>query len=157
MAGTIYKKVNKDGSTEYSDQPFNGAKPVEITISNPTQLPSLPPQQHSNTPPESPAIQTDYTISIQSPASQQSIRSNNGDLTIMVQTTPELTAKLKIQLFINNVPYGEPSQQTVFNVKNIDRGEVKIKAQLLTSLGNVLATSSEAIVYLHRATVRRAN
>lgn len=154
-AGTLYKKVNKDGSVEYSDQPFTGAKPVEFTINNQTQLPPLRRQQDSGRHTNSQA--TDYAISIQSPSPQQSIRSNSGDLTIMVQTTPALTRGLLVQLFINNAPHGKPSQHTVFKVKNIDRGEVKIKAQLITSYGNVLASSPEAIVYLHRATVRRAN
>lgn len=161
LAGTLYKKTNADGSVEYSDKPFAGATAVETQQSNQASLPALPRPDNQTESRQDPlpdsTLSQDYAISIQSPVSQQSIRSNNGDLTIMVQTTPKLTPALKVQLLINNSPYGQPSQDTVFKLKNLDRGQVKIKAQLIDNNGNVLATSSEAIVYLLRVAVKRAN
>ena len=150
-AGTIYKKVNQDGSVSYSDQPFPGSQIVEVTVRQQTQLPTVRSsiRSSSNKP-----VLTDYAISIQSPISEQTIRNNSGDLTIMVQTTPAANPKLRVQILVNNTPYLKPSQGTVFKLKNIDRGELKIKAQLLSTSGQVLATSSETLVYLHRATAR---
>jgi hypothetical protein len=158
-AQTVYKKINTDGSVEYSDQAFAGASAIQITGQNQTQLPApSAPVNFTKDPAATTLVPTpNYAIAIQAPQSGQSVRNNSGNLTIVVQTTPKLGKKLKVQLLINNSPLGEPKQQTVFKVKNINRGEVKIKTQLLNSLGNILATSSETVVYLHRVSIIRTN
>ena len=152
-ADTIYKKVNQDGSVAYSDQPFAGAQAINVTISKQTQLPTTHSLSNRHTTKSAHNALPAYAIGITSPLNGQTVRNNNGELTIMVQTTPQFDDNYLIQIFINNTPHSEPSQLTVFKLKNIDRGEIKIKVQLLTIDGNILATSPETLVYLHRATV----
>ncbi|NRA54368.1 MAG: hypothetical protein HRU23_09515 [Gammaproteobacteria bacterium] len=157
-ATTVYKKVHADGSISYSDQQFTGAVATEVTLKNTSKLPStVVKHQQNSSLKKPPQVSKPPEVSIVSPQPQQTIRANDGNLTIVVQSTPSLNDELKVQLYINNTPYQNPSQATVFNVKNVDRGEVRIKAELLNQFGNILATSSETIVYLHRARVNRAN
>ncbi|NRA83533.1 MAG: hypothetical protein HRU22_07130 [Gammaproteobacteria bacterium] len=153
-AGTVYKKINKDGSVAYSDQPFTGAQQIEMKASSQTQLPAVAISPLFKLNKKRTEAKSNFNIVIASPQPQQAIRSNNGELTIVVQTTPQLSSKYKVQLLVNNFAYGEPRQQTVFTVKNINRGEVLIKAHLVTKNGNILASTSETIVYLHRAIAR---
>jgi len=160
FAGTVYKKTNSDGSISYADQPFTGAVATEVKLKNNTPLPKLtttPNISASTSSSLQSVVAQSHAIAITRPQHQQTVRANDGQLTIVVQATPRPSKNLKIQLFINNSPYDQPSQHTVFNLKNIDRGEVRIKAQLLNKLGNILATSQETVVYLHRATVKRTN
>jgi|GEM_PF-2002546 len=158
IAATVYKKVHDDGSVSYSDQKFTGAVATEVSLKNTSKLPSTVTKNQQSSSLKKPAqASKPPAVSILSPQPQQTIRANDGNLTIVVQSTPSLNDQLKVQLYINNTPYQNPSQTPVFNIKNVDRGEVKIKAELLDQFGNILATSSDTIVYLHRARIKRAN
>lgn len=156
-ATTVYKKINEDGSVEYSDKPFPGAKPLKLkNISDQTTLPvPTPPSKLSPATPNK-AAKVTYDIAITSPAQGATIRNNQGNFTVLVQKKGEARKRYKSRVFVNGVPVGSASQDAVFNIKNADRGELKIKAQLLSSSGKVLATSNETVVYLHRATSIRA-
>ncbi len=149
QAGTVYKKVNKDGSVEYSDKPFKDAKAVIIPNQQQSQLPSLAPviiptYKHSN------KTNASNKITITMPKHGATIRNNNGNFTIMVQKVTKTKQQPYTQISINGIAYKKPSQGNVFKVKNIDRGEVTIQAKLLNNSGNVLATSLETVIYLHR-------
>ncbi|NRA71787.1 MAG: hypothetical protein HRU24_12250, partial [Gammaproteobacteria bacterium] len=138
-ANTVYKKINQDGSVQYSDLPFPGAIAITIKQSNQTTLPAVhfkPDTSSANN-----VTKANYQLKISSPESGATIRNNSGDFTIMVQTTASLSPSINFQLFLNNTPYGEASEDTVFKLKNIDRGEIKIKVQLQDNNGNLLATS----------------
>jgi len=157
-AGTVYKKVNKDGSVEYSDMPFPGA--AELTLKDIKAQNTLPSfKRPSTTNKKSARVQADTkaAISIQSPSNGETIRNNQGNLTILVQKQGSKNNKYKTQILINGAPVGEPTQASVISIKNINRGEQKIKAQLLSSSGKILATSSETVVFLHRASIIRSN
>ena len=153
-AKTVYKKTNTDGSVQYSDLPFPDAIAITIKQSNQTTLPAV--NFKPNTTSANNVTKANYQLQISSPENGATIRNNNGDFTIMVQTTTSLSPSINFQLFLNNTPYGEPSQETVFKLKNIDSGEIKIKVQLQDNSGNLLAASPETVIYLHRASIIRA-
>lgn len=153
IAQTVYKKVNKDGSVQYSDLPFPGAETITIKKSTQTTLPSVNFKPKFSQPE---LAKINHSVQIISPQNGETIRNNSGNFTIMVQTTAMLSSDLKLQLFLNNIPFGEPSEDIVFKVKNVDRGEIKIKYQLQDSYGNILATSPMTVVFLHRARISRA-
>ena len=154
-AYTVYKKINENGKIEYSDKPFPGALAATLPPVNSQDAPPLLPTIASYTTTE--PVPITPTISIVSPSNGDSIRSNPGEFTIMVQKEVPDDNSYLTQVLINNQPYLEPFEGTVLQVKNMDRGIIKIKVQLQSSLGNVLATSKEIIVYMHKATINRAN
>jgi len=154
-AYTVYKKVNENGKIEYSDKPFPGAFEVKLPPVNSQDAPPLLPPIESSPTPESLTVKPE--INIVSPNNGDSIRSNPGELTIMVQTTVPDDQQYFSQLIINNKPYLKPFEGTVLQLKNLDRGIINIKVQLQSSVGNVLATSKEIVVYMHKATINRAN
>lgn len=151
-AFTVYKKVNKDGTVVYSDKPFPGAKKVNLPPINTRKTQPLPTPIVTEKVPEKEVA----TITILSPTNGDSIRSNAGELTVTVGTTHAADNRYKIQLLINDKPYGVPVQTTTFTLKELDRGIIKIKAQLQGRRGKVLATSSETVVYMHKASINRA-
>jgi len=155
-AYTVYKKVNKDGSVQYSDKPFPGAIKVKLPPVN-TQDPII--KQPDFEPPTNQAQdkKVNASIDIITPNNGDSVRDNAGNLTIMVQKQLPDKKTYLTQLLINDRPYSKPFKGTVLKVKNMDRGIIKIKVQLQNSSGNVLATSSETVVYMHRASVIRVN
>jgi hypothetical protein len=102
-------------------------------------------------------VKVTVSINILTPSNGDTVRSNGGNLTIMVQKQLAGEKQYLTQLFINDKPYLKPFKGTVLKAENLDRGIIKIKAQLQNRSGNVLATSSETVVYMHRATVNRSN
>lgn len=154
-AFTVYKKVNKDGSVSYSDKAYPGSIKIQLPPIN-TQDPQV----------KQPVIESTITksnekvsasIDIITPSNGDTVRNNAGNLTIMVQKRLSDKKQYLTQLLINDKPYLKPFKGTVFKMKNVDPGIINIKAQLQNRSGNVLATSSETVVYMHRATVNRSN
>lgn len=153
-ADTIYKKIKTNGNIEYSDQPSLEAIKVMLPPAN-IQI-SIPPVALAPVPSEPSSLVVAH-IHIVSPKNNESIRSNAGEFTIVVQKKQPNNQPYFIQLFINGKPYLKPLKGTVFKVKNIDRGIVKIKAQLQSNFGNILAVSQETVVYMHKASVIHKN
>lgn len=153
-AYTVYKKVNEDGTIEYSDQPFPGSIEAQLPPVNTQDAQFSPPVSSSHV---TEPVSIKSSINIISPSNGDSIRSNPGEFTIMVQKEVPDDESYLTQVLINNKPYLKPFKGTVFKVKDMDRGVIKIKVQLQSSLGNILATSKEIIVYMHKATINRAN
>lgn len=152
-AFTVYKKVNKDGTVVYSDKPFPGAKKANLPPINTRKTQPLPTPIVADKPPQK---EKAATITILSPTNGDSIRSNSGELTVTVGTSLSADSRYKIQLLINDKPHGLPAQTNTFALKELDRGIIKIKAQLQGRRGKVLATSSETVVYMHKASINRA-
>jgi len=156
-AATVYKKVNKDGSVEYSDSPFPGASEVKLKdIDKQNTLPAFKKPQSLISKPSSKSSTVKPDIHIVSPLNGDTLRDNEGNITIVVQKEGKQKKKYKTQILVNGVPVGKPSQASVISLKNINRGELKIKAQLLSRTGNILATTPETVVYMHRVSVIRS-
>ena len=157
-ADTVYKKVNQDGSVEYSDQPFAGASELKLEQhKGQSTLPAYTPSQLSSSSLSKKKTNNVVNIEVLSPKHGDTIRNNEGNLTIMVQKFGKNKNTYKTQILINDSPIGNLTQATVIKLKNLDRGEIKIKAQLISRSGKILATSTESVVYLHRMSVIRTN
>jgi len=155
-AETVYKRINKDGSIQYADKPFKGAKPLQLKdISQQSRLPAYKPPQPQSDVKKTITTDSNAHINILSPSHGETIRNNQGNITVMVQSHASALTKTRTQVLVNNILVSRPTQASVIQLKNIQRGELKIKAQLISSSGKILATSTETVVYLHRASVSR--
>jgi len=156
-AGTVYKKVSKDGSVQYSDKPFPGAVELKLKdIDAQNTLPRFIASTSSITKSNKATGNKKAEITIISPIHGDTIRNNQGDLTVLVQKKGAKNKSYKTRVLINDSTVTKPTQSTVIEVKNLDRGEQKIKVQLISSSGKILATSKETVVYLHRVSVIRS-
>lgn len=153
QAFTVYKKFNKDGTITYSDKPFSGAikvnlPPVNTQDPQRIQPPNLPEKMK-------PRVKESTTIDILSPTNGDSVRSNDGNLTIVVQKMSGKKNNYLTQLVINGKDYKKPITGSTFSLKNLDRGIIKLKVKLQTRNGKILATSSETVVYMHKTSIIR--
>jgi len=148
-ADTVYKKIQKNGHVEYSDKPSSNAIKINLPPANiqlfvtPKIASTLPKKTLHSTP----------QIRIISPKNNASIRSNTGEFNVVIKEEQTTNQSYLVQLFINGKPYLKPQKESVFKVKNIDRGSAKISVQLQSSIGDILATSQEIILYIHKASV----
>ena len=145
----IYVWRNESGELVYSDTPRAGAeevitKPGNVIKSSTrveTQVLDIKPKQ----------ISEDYQVVINQPKDNTTIRDNTGSIFISGSIKPIFKSGLKIQLILDGKPYQKPQTHTMFSLRNIDRGEHKIKMQLFNEKGKVIALSKPTTFYMHRA------
>ncbi|WP_440874784.1 DUF4124 domain-containing protein [Thalassotalea sp. PLHSN55] len=152
----IYVWRNEQGVLVFSDSPKPGAeeseevsvKPGNVVKSNvDTSILDITPKE----------IEEKYQVEITQPEDHSTIRDNTGSVHVTGRIKPVFKRGLKIQLLLDDAPYGKPQTHSMFALRNIDRGEHKIKMQLTNSKGKVIASSQEVTFYMHRASsVRQA-
>ncbi len=149
LASNIYTWQDNHGILHFSDKPIKNAKVLE--------LPSTKTQGHSQ---HLPAKKTKSTLApafvrFLTPIHEETIRNNNGDIVIQAISNRALSSPYSYQLYVDNAPYGQQQSENTWQLSNIDRGTHKLKLTLLKDQ-QVIATSPQITVYLHRARIKKA-
>ena len=152
LAG-VYKRVNPDGSVEFTDVPEEiGEKPVEVA---PSSSYTPPPQPKVATP--APAAKKDVTgyesVSITSPANDSTIRDNEGKISIRVSSEPGLQKGHRYLLKMDGKSVGKGRTNT-FPLKNVDRGSHNFTVQIIDKNEKMIIESGTVTVHLHRAFIK---
>jgi hypothetical protein len=152
QAEKIYKIIDGQGNVSYSDQFVEGAQAVNLQNINTMPSLKLPDKPSNKLSEPTQYQQPKVELTILQPAEKQSIRSNNGHLTVVASYQSIPTGIY--QLFINDKHVASQSsdQNTItFEQYNLDRGELVIRVTLIDQAGKVLASSPSRTLYLHRA------
>ncbi len=149
----VYVWRNEQGVLVFSDSPMPGAEEVEIQESN-TMKSSVDTSVLDITPK---VIDEKYQVNITQPESNATVRDNTGSVYVSGRIQPIFKRGLKIQLYLDGKPYEKPQTHSMFVLRNVDRGEHKIKMTLISDKGKVIATSSPVTFYMHRVSVNKAN
>ncbi|WNC69119.1 DUF4124 domain-containing protein [Thalassotalea nanhaiensis] len=149
----IYVWRNANGDLVYSDSPKPGAEEIaeEIEIKNKQTVISSVNTTVLDISPR--VVQEEYQVQISQPEDHATIRDNSGSIYISGRVAPVFKRGFKVRLLMNGEAHGEPQTRSVFILRDVDRGEHKIKLELLNNQGKVIASSKERTVYLHRARV----
>ncbi|MCE0559059.1 MULTISPECIES: DUF4124 domain-containing protein [unclassified Motilimonas] len=149
---TVYRWVDKDGVTHYSDKKVNGAEKVRINISPSHKIPAPPTSITSAKPlPVAAKSNTKYQASITSPEHDSTIIDNTGNISVVTNVTPAFEDGQTLQLLIDGTPVGEKHQSTTLLATNIDRGSHSLQVQLIDKNGKIIASSEIITVHLRRA------
>ena len=149
----IYVWRNEQGVLVFSDSPRPGAEEVKVKNKN-DQLTSVDTSILDIKPN---VIEEKYQVTISQPENNATVRDNTGSVYVAGRIKPIFKQGLKIQLYLDNTPYQEPQAHSMFVLRNIDRGEHKIKMDLLNNQGKVIASSNSIIFYMHRASAQHNN
>lgn len=148
-ATTLYKVVGKDGSVTYTDTPQAGAQPVELGKVNVVDSPA-PKKPLAKASKLTGKRYPDYELTMTSPSDGESIRSNQGQLSVSATLSPQGNGTF--QLFLDDVLY-DTNASPVFRLENVDRGEHSLQIKFLHHSGKILASTQKHVVYLHRTSV----
>ncbi len=166
LHAAVYKWVDSKGVVHFSDKPHPDAEKIELPEAQTYSLPA--PTADASDEPESnaasvveavplqaeaPKLPVYSNVSIIQPADQETIRDNQGYVSVIVQLEPELQAGDKLQLLINGEPRGAPQATTVFALSGIERGSHTIVVNVIDAKGQVLRTSNTVTIYMHRPRV----
>jgi len=158
---TVYYWIDAQGVTHFSDRPVAGktmnSKQVEIInppASNPNPNPN-PIADNTASPPEpTPLPAIAYTLSIASPQSEQTIRDNEGRITVQNQLSPAMPEgeQSQLVLYVDGNRYGCNTANLSCEATNVERGAHQLRTELISQSGKILASSESITVYLFRVT-----
>ncbi|MDH5182523.1 MAG: DUF4124 domain-containing protein [Gammaproteobacteria bacterium] len=154
FAADVYKTEAEDGTVEYSDQPQEQPEKLDLPpILGIEPPPSSATQKTLPGKPSVPAVSSQH-ISIQSPRDDEGVRSNQGELMIILHLAETLQpGRQHIELQLDNRHLKEHFQKTQIVLPDIERGTHTLRALLVDEQGQVLARSSPVRFHLLRHSI----
>jgi hypothetical protein len=152
---TVYYWTDAHGVTHFSDTPVAGkqmnSKQIEI-VNPPTNNPNpILSSGIDNSPQPSPNIIT-YTLSITSPQSEQTIRNNEGRISVQNTLSPSIDEAAQLVLYVDGDSVACNLASLSCETNNTSRGTHQLHTELIAQNGKVLASSENITVYLMRIT-----
>lgn len=149
MATQLYTWTDDNGVVHYSDKPVLGAQPAVVSDNS-----NVIPRLNEGNLPNAQVITkaAGFKLAIRSPANQETVRDNQGRLSISGSSDPQqIPPGHSYRLLLNGQVVNQGANTPHFTLTNVNRGEHKIKIELLDPTGKVIASSPVSVVYLHRA------
>lgn len=149
-ADKVYKKVNPDGTVEYSDQPIEGSEEIVVEQAPATRFEKSPDINYQP-PVRDREDASRYEVTITSPGNDESIRANTGNVTLQGNVQPGLQGGHQLRWTLD----GEPLDQTgpTVNLTNVDRGTHSVRLEVVARDGTVLGTSEPVTFHLLRHSI----
>lgn len=147
IAETVYKYVDENGNTVFTDEPRKGAEKLDVQ-----PVPTVPALEIPVSAPREPA-KPDFKynkIVIVSPEDQHNFINEVEPIVVQVATSPALRSGDQIQLMLNGAPKGSPSTTTRFTLDSLDRGEYSASVTILDADGKELSSSDSIQFYVKR-------
>ena len=150
-SATIYKFYDENGNVVFADQPGPKAEVIEKRDIQTIKMPKVRQTTKLTTDQDKKAFSYDE-FRISSPANDETIRENNGDINVDIAIKPQLKTKLKHQivLLLDGKPVSEPGSATSFTLHNVDRGQHSLTARVIGKDGAAITTTDTVSVHLKR-------
>ena len=149
--GQIYKSVDENGNTVYSDQPPAGGgevESVELPTINSTPPPPNIPRSVEKTPQEKPI---EMSVVIVSPAEETVIPVGAaGNFSVSAEINVPLEGDNEVQLSMDGVAVGSPQSIPSWSLSNVFRGTHMLTVDVLDASGESVAVSEPITIYVRR-------
>ncbi len=149
-ADKVYKKVNPDGTVEFTDQPSSDAEEVPVR-----EVPSIKTKPAPSIKFDSGQAQEPQTfpyeeVVIVSPKNAETIRDNAGNITLRGSVSPVLQQRLGHQLRWKMDGEVLAQQDLTLTLTNVDRGTHTVQLEIVDGEGEVQASSKSITFHLRR-------
>jgi hypothetical protein len=140
----VWKWVDANGVTHYSDQPVPGATKIEVRAGNISEAraPQPPPSDESDS--GSPAAPASYvTFQIVRPTSEQTLVNTAGQVDVAISVVPQLKATHRLNLYLDGkLVTGFPRNATSYALTEVPRGSHNVNAVITDADGNTIQESA---------------
>jgi Domain of unknown function (DUF4124) len=148
-AETVYKTVDDEGNTVFSDSQAEGAEAIEIKEAQTINIPETKSFEYA--PAKEKQEDFQYTrLVISSPENESTIHSNQGNVNIGVEIMPALNELDQIVLFMDGKQVATGKTAT-FSLTNIDRGAHTVDVAVMNENDKLLKRSGKVEFYVRRA------
>ena len=160
-AAEVYRWVDPDGNTQYSDQPRPNAQVIRIPKAPAAPAPAptaAPAGDPAPSDPTAPKFAGYDKIAVVNPPNDGTVWDNSGNVSIEIAVVPALQGTLghKLLVLLNGQPLGEPIAATSFTVANLDRNTYTLQARIVDADGKVLGESPPSVFHMKRISVAPA-
>ena len=151
----VYKWVDDQGVVHYTDTPHQGAEEIKL---HKETAPATPPQRTGKSSRESSGnkgiISGNYdTFTIAEPENNQTVRSNQGLVSISFFIEPALQSGHKIRLFVDGRRLKNELTSTHFSLKGINRGTHSLRAEVIGEDGEPTASTDSITFHLRKHSI----
>lgn len=156
----MYETLDPAGNIIYSDTPIDkntqkvNLPAISTTEAMPVKTAPTSNNQNQVALPDAVAAKAakkPYTLfSIKSPVDQSTIQ-NQPIITVEMDMEPELQEGDKIQIYLDDKPWGSPLTKSKIELPNVERGTHKIYAELLENNEVVIKKSESVTIFVHKA------
>ncbi len=171
-SAAIYKKVKKDGTITFSNQPIEGGEKVDLNKYPVSTFSKTPPakgekkastqqmdetvvddkEKPADAPEEINPAEYYKKFEIASPKNEQTFQ-NQRKIPVLVTVNPDFLPGSKVQIYVDGTAYGEPAAKSTFTLNNLDRGSHTIYAELIDKNGALIQTTKTITIYVQYARV----
>jgi hypothetical protein len=141
FSATVYKWVDENGVTHYSDQPHENAQ--KVTISQPQTYPAqrgFSPAASSS--PDKPAAKTYTSCSVSQPTADQTFQ-NTTSVAVAAQSSPAPNGGDQMVLLLDGAKVANfPASGGSYTIDPIDRGQHSLQAVVQDSSGKPICQST---------------
>lgn len=156
----VFRWVDANGNVIFGDNPPKKSQAKTVELPPLTVADSFTPNKAKSSDQEQSSTKDDaervaYTeFKISSPNAGDTLRSNNGALTVSISLKPALQAGDEITLYIDSKQAASGAALS-FSVSELDRGEHSVFAVLNDAKGNIIKNTDPVSFHLLRAAVRQ--
>jgi len=155
-AAQVYRHVDAHGNVTFSDEPMEGAEPIEVKPVTTITLPK--PQVVRETEKLRQEAQKEGavydSVSISYPENGQAFHSGSGDVEFRIASTPDLQPGHKYELTLDGQPVGQSTSGSIL-VNNIFRGTHEARAYIIDEKGVQIKAGPGITFTVHRPSVLR--
>ena len=155
----VYKWVDEDGVVHYSDQPVPGAERIDLPTRSSAPPAAAAARPAAATPaarpaPASrPAAPFSYTsLSVASPAAEQTLWNIGGQLTVNLSLQPGLRDGDRVRLYFDGTA-SETQLGLSFQLQEVWRGEHNLQAEVIDANGQLMIRSEPIRFYVQQTSV----
>jgi len=148
-AEKVYKKVNPDGTVEFTDKPGDDAEEIPVRKTPSIKIKPAP-NLNVNTSRGSKQVFTYDEVVVTNPANDETIRDNAGNISLAGMIRPDVQTGLGHQL--RWMMDGKPLENKglTLQLTNVDRGTHSVQLQVIDKQGEVVASSQSVTFHLMR-------
>lgn len=140
-AADIWKWVDANGVTHYSDQPVQGATKIEVRAGNVSQSSSgsVGSSTSSSSPSDEDALPAYTDFAIYRPESNESIINTGGEVGVEIRVNPAVQALHQLSLYLDGqLVTGFPRNTQSYALKEVPRGVHSVTAVITDQYGKKL-------------------
>ncbi len=152
-AQTVWKWVDEQGVTHYSDRPTPGATKMELSVGG-TGATESPPPAPLPSPRESSRSGPPYTtIAITTPSQGESIVNTGGAVQVSVQLEPYLRPEHNLHVYLDGQRIEGSPNATSYSLSEVPRGEHTVEAVVTDRRGARLQSSGRVTFYVRQTSI----
>jgi hypothetical protein len=152
---TVWKWVDNNGVTHYTDRPVPGATKMEISVGNSAAPPASQLRPSTTTPPVNtgPSYRT---FEISKPVNDQNFINTAGHVTVNVRLDPALQPGHQLTLILDGrAVEGFPRNTSQFDLKDVPRGTHTVNAQIVDERGTRLQETAPVIFHVRQESIAK--